>query len=69
MTRWRCGYRGVFMCAAEESKPGAAQPELPSNAGAETIARLDKVLMNSYTPKASLVVQLSSVQLRRVVLC
>ena len=31
------------MCAAaEEGKPGASQPELPADAGAHTIERLDK---------------------------
>jgi hypothetical protein len=30
-------------CAAEDGQPGASQPELPGDAGAETIARLDKV--------------------------
>lgn len=35
------------MCAAEEGKPGEAQPELPSDAGSETISRLDKLRTSS----------------------
>lgn len=32
-----------WLCAAEEGKPGAAQPELKADAGQDTIARLDKL--------------------------
>ena len=33
----------VGCIAAEEGKPGASQPELPADAGAHTIERLDKL--------------------------
>ena len=35
--------RAAALTTGELTKPGESQPELPANAGQETIARLDKM--------------------------
>lgn len=40
-------HENIIWVAAEEGKPGAAQPEMPASAGQDTIERLDKLRHSS----------------------